>query len=339
MNKQKTGVFAGVGDMLAKGFDLSVTSEASDQMINLDLIEIRKQIREEFEDAAGEHSLAELGRDLRKEQLQSIIVRPNVKGAEKPFILVSGERRVRAAKLEGLTALRARVRSMTDEQADQAQLSENIHRKNLTQIEEARKIQADLDRLGSVEAVLALHNKGRAWLSKIMGLLSLPQQSKRLVAEDISCDLNVINAVRVIEAVNPEKAAELVSELKDTRGKVDARRVVDKVRAQVKPPKSPAKRLAHLLDDLVDAVRAGRSPAEMWANLSEEDQAAVSDFMKPEYVAAKTTDIPLAKLVMRGLADGRLGHDGRKGLRLSALLMGATEVEFDPVRILEALVP
>ncbi|WP_278279162.1 hypothetical protein [Xylella fastidiosa] len=38
-------------------------------------------------------------------------------------------------------------------------MAENIHRKNLTQIEEAKKIQRDLDKLGSVDAVLEKHQK------------------------------------------------------------------------------------------------------------------------------------------------------------------------------------
>lgn len=75
-------------------------------LVNIYDIEVGVQVREEFED--DENGLAELGRSLRKRQLQAIVVRPNRDGREKPYLLVAGERRHRAAILEGLPQLRAR---------------------------------------------------------------------------------------------------------------------------------------------------------------------------------------------------------------------------------------
>ena len=208
-------------------------------LVNIYDIEIEVQVREEFED--DENGLAELGRSLRKRQLQAIVVRPNRDGREKPYLLVAGERRHRAAILEGLPQLRARVMEMDDEEAEDMQLAENIHRKNLTQIEEAKKIQRDLDSLGNVEAVLEKHHKSRAWLSKTLSLLNLPEQAKRLVIENVSADLEVINTVKTIEKIDPVKAKELVNYLKDTRGKSNARDKAAAVKDEVKPSKKPKK--------------------------------------------------------------------------------------------------
>lgn len=204
-------------------------------MINLDDIEVEAQVREEFEDDVN--GLAELGRSLRVRQLQAIVVRLNRPGREKPYLLVAGERRYRGAQIEGLNQLRARVMELTDEEAEDAQLAENIHRKNLTQIEEAKKIQRDLDSLGSVKAVLEKHHKSHAWLSKILGLLTLPEQAKRLITEDISADIEVINNVKTIANIDPVAADKLVDTLKSTRGKENAREHVNAVKNQVKPPK------------------------------------------------------------------------------------------------------
>lgn len=204
-------------------------------MVNLDDVGIGDQVREEFDD--DENSLAELGRSLRVRQLQAIVIRPSRIGSDKPFLLVAGERRTRAARLEGLTQLRARVMELNDEEAEDMQLAENIHRKNLTQFEEAKKIQRDLDRLGSVEAVLEKHHKSRAWLSKMLSLLSLPEQAKRLVTENVSSDVEVINTVKTIEKHDPEKAKELVDELKENRGQVNARDKAAAVKDEVKPKK------------------------------------------------------------------------------------------------------
>lgn len=230
----KTSAFAGLGDMLAGGFDQSLLSDAIPRtMYKLADIEIEPQVREEFED--DENSLDELGESLAKAQIQPILLR---KGRVKPYLLVCGGRRFLAAERKGLVELWGDCRpDMTDDEAERIQFQENIQRKNLTQIEEAKRIQRDLDALGSVEAVLAKHNKGRAWLSKILALLTLPEQAKRLVKENISADLEVINTVKTIEKANPQKAKALVDELRDSRGKVNARAKAAAVKEEVKPKK------------------------------------------------------------------------------------------------------
>jgi ParB family chromosome partitioning protein len=228
----KTNAFAGMGDMLVAGFDATLMEDgAQRQMFKLADIEIDPQVREEFEDA--ENTLSDLGDSLKEGQIQPILLR---KGRVLPYRLVVGGRRRAAADLKGITELWGDYRpDMSDEEADRIQFAENVQRKNLTQIEEAKRIQRDLDQLGSVDAVLAKHKKSRAWLSKILSLLNLPGQTLRLVAENISADLEVINAVKVIEKVDAAKAGALVDELKESRGKEDARKKVAQVKAQVKP--------------------------------------------------------------------------------------------------------
>lgn len=228
----KTNAFAGMGDMLVAGFDATLMQDgAQRQMFKLADIEIDPQVREEFEDA--ENTLADLGDSLKEGQIQPILLR---KGRVLQYRLVVGGRRCAAADLKGITELWGDYRpDMSDEEADRIQFAENVQRKNLTQIEEAKRIQRDLDQLGSVDAVLAKHKKSRAWLSKILSLLNLPGQTLRLVAENISADLEVINAVKVIEKVDAAKAGALVDELKESRGKEDARKKVAQVKAQVKP--------------------------------------------------------------------------------------------------------
>jgi ParB/RepB/Spo0J family partition protein len=66
--------------------------------------------------------------------LEPVLLRPKAAGR---FEIVAGECRTRAARLAGLTQIPAVVRSYTDEQVLEIQLEENIHRKNLTPLEEA----------------------------------------------------------------------------------------------------------------------------------------------------------------------------------------------------------
>jgi ParB family chromosome partitioning protein len=229
MTKQNA-LFGGVDAL----FGISGNPNEYEISVNLDDIEVEAQVREELEDEANK--LADLGRSLREQQLQAIVIRPNRPGSEKPYLLVAGERRYRAALMEGLTHLRSNVKDFTDEQAEDAQFIENIHRKNLTQIEEAKKIDRDLKKMSQNE-VLAKYKINRTRLSKMLGLLNLPEQAKRLVTEDLSADVEVINAVRIIEKHDPEKAKDLVNDLKQSDGKANTRDAVKAVKDSVKPPK------------------------------------------------------------------------------------------------------
>ena len=225
--------FTETANILGAGIDaLFAEPDAQYSLIPLDMIEVKIQIRVEFEDE--ENPLSDLANSIKMHGvLQPIVIRQSSTG----YILVAGERRYRASVLAGLDSIPAIIRDMTDEEAEDAQLAENIHRKNLTQIEEAWKIQRDLDRLGSIDAVLEKHQKSRPWLSKMLSLLHLPEQAKRLVTENVSADVEIITAVKTIEKHDPEKAKALVDDLKMTRGKENARDKVATVKEEVKPSK------------------------------------------------------------------------------------------------------
>jgi ParB/RepB/Spo0J family partition protein len=185
-----------------------------------------------------------------------------------PYKLVAGERRYISAERTGQPDVPAMIKEMTDEEEADIQLAENIHRKSLTQFEIAKKIQRDLDAAdGDVAAVMAKHNKSRAWLSKMVGLLSLSEQAKRLLNENISADIEVINKVKVIERVNPNAAKLLVDDLKDSRGKEDARKKADAAKNAVKPAKPKAapagKQVPASPQDFADAKILPR-PAAAW---------------------------------------------------------------------------
>jgi ParB family chromosome partitioning protein len=347
--------YAGLGDRLAGGFDSGLTDDANDQMVKLDDIEVVAQVREEFED--DENDLAGLGKSLRKEQIQSILLRPNPAGSAKPYRLVAGERRVRAARVEGLTELRARIKPMTDAEAEDAQFAENVHRKNLTQIEEAKRVQRDLDQLGSVDAVLAKHNKSRAWLSKIIGLLHLPEQAKRLVKENISADVEVINTVKTIEKADPKKAKALVDELKNSRGKTNTRERVAAVKEEVKPskkdkaakdtggtvatPRSRSQEEPGQTEIFAGAKKQGGSiePAEVlgraYANIFEfgsspkttldvmraEDRESVEAWLATFYETGKQAK-DAGRAVIQGMRNGQFAADGAGAFALVAFLHG-----------------
>jgi ParB family chromosome partitioning protein len=238
-----------------KGVDSLFENQGAEfSTIPLDMIEVKSQVREIFEDE--DNSLADLAENIKKQGvLQPILLRPTDDGYE----LIAGERRLRAAKIAGLDMIPAYIREMSDEEAENAQFSENVHRKNLTQIEEAKKLQRDIDRLGSVEAVCELHQKSHSWLSKRLSLLALPEQTKRLVTEDISADIEAINTVKTIEKRDPEAAQILVDKLKETGGK-NARDEAAAVKATVKPPKTK-KQAVEIVEEQIEVFDTDRSGA------------------------------------------------------------------------------
>ncbi len=229
----------GFGDLGGMLGGVSLAGLTEDNGVNfsfvwLNEISVKPQVREQMEDE--DQTIAELAATIEAQGLlHPILLR--YQDGEQPYQIVCGERRYLAHKLLGREKIAATIREMTDEEAYDAKLTENIHRKNLVNDEEVKRVQRDLKTLGSVEAVLAKYKKSHSWLSKIKGLIDLPAQTARLVSENISADKEVIATVKVIEKIDPKAAEKVVKELKDTRGKKDARDVVQKAKDAVKPPK------------------------------------------------------------------------------------------------------
>ena len=351
---KKSDAYAGLADVLSAGFSTGLSRDDTEFVVALDDIEIVDQVRSEFE--TDEDSLADLGRSLQGRQLQAIGVRIMDSGS-KPYRLIWGERRVRAARLVGITELLAKGYRVSDEEAVDLQLAENLHRKNLTQMEEARALQRDLDALGSTAAVLAKYKKSEAWLSKRLALLRLPEQAKRLVAESLSADLEVINQVATIERANPAAAKAVVETLKTQRGKVDARDVVAKVRKDVKPAKAkpgagkggsvatakdrsaelPSKGNVSVSDPAAAAARRGqaeaddayvaifengKAPSAVVGKLSQSASADLSAWLQMHFEAGKQSK-DTGRAVMQGLRSGAFATDGAGALGLVAFLHGA----------------
>jgi ParB family chromosome partitioning protein len=355
-----------LGDSLADF--LAGSNEVPEIHVHLDDIAVRKQVREEFEDPDDEDSIQNLGKSLRKRQLQAIILRPDPRG-EKPYELVCGERRVRGARTEGLPTLRAVVFELTDEEAADAQMVENIHRKNLSQLEEAKRLKRDFDELKSQEAVAHKHNKSVSWVSKRLALLDLGPQAKRLVAENISADKDVIGKVRQVERKSPEKAKQLVDDLKARGPKGNARGIAEEVRKDVKPvvrktpakpapreedddaiatprdlshqapgtvsvfPAPPVKPQAKLLRDACDALARGVQPEAVFSALPPEKLDDIEKLLRPIHKKGLECKLLVSGLIA-GMKDGTFGPDGERAIAMAAFVQG--HAQWPQVNLLEA---
>lgn len=127
------------------------------------------QPRTDFEQQA----LQDLSDSIKLQGLiQPITVR---KAGQNSYQLISGERRLRAAKLAGLTEIPAYVRTANDQQMLEMALIENIQRENLNAIEVALSFQRMLDECNLKQEELGDRvSKNRSTVTNYLRLLKLP---------------------------------------------------------------------------------------------------------------------------------------------------------------------
>ena len=100
------------------------------------------------------------------------------------YIVVAGERRVRAAALAGLATVPAVTCSFEETEALRVALLENIQRENLGPIEEATAYQGLLEAYGATQEELAdMLGKNRSTVTNTLRLLTLEAEIRELVAD------------------------------------------------------------------------------------------------------------------------------------------------------------
>ena len=137
----------------------------------------RRQPRKEF----APETLEGLARSIREVGiLQPLVVRHRNGGYE----LVAGERRLRAARLAGLSTVPVVVHAGDDTESLRGALIENIHREDLAPLELAAGFAELLDEVGaSQEEVANRLGYSRAHVANTVRLLSLPPEVQGLLAE------------------------------------------------------------------------------------------------------------------------------------------------------------
>ena len=158
-----------------------------------------------------EEGLSELANSISQHGLlQPIAVRPQPMGG---YRIVAGERRWRACRLAGLTEVQVIVRDVSDQEAMELALIENLQREDLDPIEEACGIRELMDRcqLTQEEAAHRL-GKSRSALANSLRLLNLPQEALELLK---SGQLTAGHAKAILGLPTPElqvQAARLIAE-------------------------------------------------------------------------------------------------------------------------------
>ena len=170
----------GLGRGLDSLFEDSSSSPDAEQVTTLPLGEIEPdpdQPRKTFAPQALDElaqSIAELG------LLQPIAVRSDPAG--RGYRIIAGERRWRAARIAGLAEVPVIIKEVTDEQAMELALIENLQREDLDPVEEALGYRQLMDKCGlTQEQVAQKLGRSRSSLANSLRLLNLPEEVRDLL--------------------------------------------------------------------------------------------------------------------------------------------------------------
>lgn len=188
------------------------------------------QPRRKFDEEAIQ-GLVESIRD--KGILQPLLVRRDPETAN-AYELIAGERRWRAAQIVGLHEVPVIIRDLSDREALEIALIENIQRQDLTPLEEAEGYRRLMDEFDHTQEDLARAlGKSRSHVANMMRLLALPDPVKAMVQDGA---LSAGHARALLTASDPASVAREVV----ARG-LNVRQTEDLMRGdQPKPRKGEA---------------------------------------------------------------------------------------------------
>ncbi len=201
-------------------------------IVEIRLDEIRSnpyQPRKTFD----EESLNELAESIKEHGVvQPVIVKKSIKGYE----LVAGERRTKASKIAGKTTIPAIIRDFNDEEMMEIALIENIQRENLNPIEEALAYENIIKSTGMTQEKIAQKfGKSRSYVTNMLGLLNLPEETKKLVEKG---EISASHA-RVLSKMDDEKKINEIAK-KVVNDKINVREIEELVKKVNTPTSKPS---------------------------------------------------------------------------------------------------
>ena len=183
------------------------TSDARDAVVQISLEQIEEnpyQTRYHFDTEA----LEELANSIRANGVvQPVVVRP---GADGRYLLILGERRCRASKLAGKTTIPAIVRRVSDQQAAEMTVVENLQRQDLNCIEQAAAFSKLSRDFGLTQEQIGQRvGVSRESVSNYMRLLKLPAAVLQYLQEG---RLGFSEARVLLQLLDPDLIAKIADE-------------------------------------------------------------------------------------------------------------------------------
>ena len=151
-------------------------NETADFMVKISLVEPNKeQPRKDFDEAA----LNELADSIRQYGIIQPLV---VVKKDDHYVIVTGERRWRAAKIAGLKQVPVVVKNLTDQEIMELSLIENIQREDLNPVEEAMAYQRLIQEFHMTQDEIAKKvSKSRTAITNTIRLLKLDKDVQAML--------------------------------------------------------------------------------------------------------------------------------------------------------------
>ncbi|MFE1250812.1 ParB/RepB/Spo0J family partition protein [Streptomyces sp. NPDC058735] len=152
-------------------------------------------------------------------------------------VVIDGSSRLAAARDAGLTTIKVMVsddQGATSEELLESALVANIHRQDLSELDEARALQRLLTIHGSQTALAKRLHRSQGWVSQRLALLNLTPELQARIGED------PIDLLRAVGSKPPEQQEPALAALKQERARKESERQERKRTKQTRPDASAA---------------------------------------------------------------------------------------------------
>ena len=199
-----------------------------------------------------ESALEELKASIKRSGvIEPIVVRPLAHGT---YEVVAGERRLRATQALGIQEIPSIIKTLSDKEALEHSLVENIQRENLNPMEEAKGYERLLDEFGyTQEDIASAVGKDRATIANVLRLLALPEEIQHGL-RDAAISAGHAKALLSIE----DRARQLELYRKASGGKLSVRQT-EAIAGTLATRRRRVRRVDPQLRQLEDALRQSLS--------------------------------------------------------------------------------
>ena len=186
----------------------SLTNDENKANISILPIEHVQANKQNPRSSFSEEDLADLSNSIKeKGMLQPIIVR-EIDAEKLSYEVIAGERRWRAAQIAQLDKIPVIIKNLSDEDALEIAIIENVQRSNLNPIDEASGYKRLIDVFNYTQEDLSkVIGKSRSYIANILRLSSLPEIVKEYLS---SGQITVGHARALILNANSEHIAKLI---------------------------------------------------------------------------------------------------------------------------------
>ncbi len=203
------GISALLGESKTKKDSLPLVKKENQDSI--DIVPLHKitagiyQPRRSF----NQSELEELADSIKENGLIQPIILRKV-GEDDHYEIIAGERRFRACKVTGVSAIPAIIKKINNHEALELAIVENIQRVDLSLLEEANGYQQLIEEFSYTQDQISKRvGKSRSHIANLLRLLSLPIAVHDLLNQNL---ISMGHARAIINSSDPEKLAKIIAE-------------------------------------------------------------------------------------------------------------------------------